>query len=398
MSDSELSSLWTVVASVFVLVAAVGVVFVVQGFTRHRSVSTMASRSLLVAAAAVLGFAGAGYGFAFGSGTTLIGGEWFVLDGIDLTDPVMPGGSTHGAVVLWNGVTVVLVALVVTAGVVGRATQGANVAAGALVGALLFPVAQRSVSPDGLLADLSIGDSRFVDAGGAVVVHSLAGWAALVGALVVGPRLGRFGSVGQPRVIPGRSMPLAVAGSLLFLAGGLGLSADPSTGWSDDVPVELVGVLLGASAGTLGAAAVSRWRGGSVGTASSVRGLLAGFVSASAGAAVLDPVVLVLVGALGGVLATSVFATVERVQVDDPVGMFAVFGVGGLWGALAVGVFDGGVDQLAVQAVGALIVAGWSVAATGLVYGSLRALGQLRISEEDELVGLDVSEQQRSLS
>ncbi|MGI9607295.1 MAG: ammonium transporter [Acidimicrobiales bacterium] len=399
-------ALWLTVAAVFVLFVNVGVFVVSQGFTRRRTVSTLVAHHVVHAGTALIGVAALGYGVAFGEGNSWFGSEWFGLGDLDLSARVGPGddGPTHGARVLWHMAAAVTLSTATLTAIAERARLLTHAAAGFAIGAVVMPMAVRAARPEGLLADIGIGDTVFVDAGGSAVLYSVTGWMAVVGAMLIGPRLGRFGATGQPRVIPGRSMPGAVAGGLLVLAGWIGLAGGYLGEWSDDVPSAGVRLLLAGAGGGLGSAYASWVRTGQAGAAGAVRGLLAGLVAASAGMLVLSPTWAAVVGFFGGALVPLGTAAIERAKLDDPFGSVIVFAGGGVWGTLAVGLFatDTGLldsanpDQLVAQLTGVLILASWAIVAGAGVFGLLKAVGRFRLDDDEELVGLEIVEQRAS--
>ncbi len=401
-------------AAVLTLVAHVGIVVMIQGVTRYRSVSTSAARHVAQFAAAVLAFSMVGFALGFGPGSAWVGTDWFGLVDPPLSDRIIAfdGGSAGTWLFLHLGVAV-FVASVALGALAERTTIVGHVVAAALIAGVVYPLAARAAWGQGLLSDIDIGGARFADAGGGGVVSALAGWLGLTGAMLVGPRLGRFGSTGQARVIPGRSIPLMVLGSLIVSVGWIGFIGGLPGAWSDDLPSAAVSMLVSAAAASLSAMAISWRRSGRAGSLSAARGLVAGLVAVSAGVDVVSPASALAIGAIAGVVVISAAVMIERARVDDPLGVVAMFGVCGVWSVVAVGLFaersgrwipepdagllfGGGTDQLAAQALGILIVCSWAIVAGTALFGLLRVTGLLRIRPEEELVGLGLAEQHRS--
>jgi Amt family ammonium transporter len=263
---------------------------------------------------------------------------------------------------------------------------------------------------------MSLG-AGYVDFAGSGVVHAVGGAAALAGAIVLGPRLGKFGPDGKPRAIPGHNIPMAITGCLILLFGWFGFNA-ASTFASSDVQFATVAANTGIAA-ALGAVAGMYWitfRTGKPDPGMMVNGMLAGLVAITAPCAFVAPWAAALIGALAAVLIIETVFFIERRGIDDPVGAIAVHGVGGTFGVLCVGLFangrygtgwngsgdqkveglfaGGGLGQLGAQALGVLVI--WTV-----IFGVAFAFftiqnrvtkGGIRSSEEDELSGVDLPE------
>lgn len=358
MAD-ELATLWALVSGVSILLSAVGLLLVVEGLTRHRSVSTGASRHIATASGAVLGSVAAGI--------------------------LRPGATTPAD--RWVELAVaVLVATIVAAGLAERATFIAHMMTGLVVGGLALPALSWSREVDGIVTSISIGGQSFVDAG-AATIFGVGGWMATVGLFVIGPRRGRLGPDGAMREIPGQSMGAASIGAALFLSTIVGLSARPNNTWTNVVFDTAPFFVLAGAVGTVFAAVVGWQRLGSVETPTAVHGVLAGLVSAAGAPLELTAVRSVVFAAVGTLIALLVVQVLPRAKVDDPVGVVGVFGAAGLWGTLAVGVVDG--EQLTAQLVGALILMAGSVVVAGVLFGALRLARLLRLPADVEIVGLD---------
>ncbi len=364
----------------------VGVIGVVEARTRNRTVTTGARRHLGGFIATILGVVTCGYAVGKGVGNEWFGSHGFLLSGVDLSDQTSPDAATTGAtVVLLVAVSVLFVSLVMAA-LAERATLVAHVVFGFLSGGFLVPLAQRSIGPDGVLGSIRVDGATFVDSS-AATVFSMAGWFGLIGAAVIGPRLGWIGSSGNVRVIPGRSTWILVAGALLVVTGSFGLAAYPEPRWGDGVANAALAVLLGSCGGASAAAALGVRGHGEVTVAALTRGLVAGAVASSGAFLEVTPVAAIVLGVLGGSVAHVTVLGLLRWRVDDPVAAVAAFGAAGVVGSLGARALE--LDQLLAQFVGQLIVAGWSIVVAGLVFGTLRVVRQLRISPDVEIVGLD---------
>jgi Amt family ammonium transporter len=273
-----------------------------------------------------------------------------------------------------------------------------------VISLIIYPVVVRWVWGGGWLVQL---DTPFHDFAGSTIVHMTGGIAAFWGAKILGARLGKYGPDGKPRVILGHNVPFAILGCFVLLVGWYGfnpgseLAADGAIG-----PIALSTTLAGA-AGALGAMATVWVRTGKPDVGMTGNGLLAGLVGITAGAASITAPWAVLVGFLAGILVVFAVDFFDRVvKVDDPVGAISVHGVCGAFGTICVGLFasqdtdfwqqglllGGGPDQLISQIIGVVAVLAWvSVCSVALFYG-LKATTGLRVSEEEELMGLDTLE------
>ncbi|MFQ5557662.1 MAG: ammonium transporter, partial [Acidimicrobiales bacterium] len=275
--------------------------------------------------------------------------------------------------------------------------------------AVIYPVVVHWTWGGGLIADIAIGEAVFSDFAGSSVVHSVGGWAALTGAVVLGPRLGKYGPDGRARAIPGHSMPFAVIGVFILWFGWFGFNPGSELAADAVVPFVALNTMLAAAAGGLGAAAIIWHRSGKPDVAMAANGVLAGLVSITAPTATVEPWAALLIGCLGGALVVVAVLAIDRLGVDDPVGAIAVHGMCGVWGTLCIGLFaryddgflgrenagllyGGGLDQLAVQVLMVVIVAVWTLGTTYLLFRTMAATIGLRVTPEEELAGLDVSE------
>ena len=348
---------------------------------------------------------------AFGHHWGLMGSAGFFL----MTEHI----STNGVAALFLGQAALLAIAVAAA--LGAALERGRLLAMAItafvIGALIYPLFANWVWGGGWLAELGreygLGHG-FVDVAGAGVVHETAGTLALVIALVLGPRYGRFGRDKVSRAIPGHNVPFLILGSLILLMAWTAANAlagiDPITLSAPDAGSAAVNALLGAAAGMLISFLLAAWRKQGPAPALLCRGLLTGVVAVSACSSLIDPWAAFLIGAVAGWIATRVVALLERHRLDDPAGAIAIHGAGGIWGVLATGLFANGTaglgmnsvagpvrgllfggawHQLAAQVIGA--VTGFAVVfALGYVYLKLvRKILSLRVELVDEAGGLD---------
>jgi Amt family ammonium transporter len=281
------------------------------------------------------------------------------------------------------------------------------------ISAIIYPVSGHWIwSPDGWLAKL-----EFHDFAGSTVVHSVGGWAAFMGALVVGPRQGKYnrapdGTV-SIRAFPGHNIPIAMLGVFLLWFGWYGFNG-ASTGvagfgssvWSgDSIARVCVTTTLAAAAGTIGALFTSWIWFKKPDASMSMNGALAGLVSITAPCAVVSPGASIIIGLIGGILVVLAVEFIDKkLKIDDPVGASSVHLVCGIWGTLAVGIWGnaegaaigllhgGGLSQLGIQAIGVLAVGVWAGLLSYLLFMIIKAITGLRVSAREEMIGLDITE------
>jgi Amt family ammonium transporter len=234
----------------------------------------------------------------------------------------------------------------------------------------------------------------FYDFAGSTLVHSVGGWGALVGAVLLGSRLGKYGKDGRMTPIPGSNMPMATIGVFLLWLGWFGfnggsvLSADPEA-----TSRVLVMTCLAAAAGGVAAMFVSQLVASKPDLSMALNGILAGLVGITAGADVVTPLSAVLIGLIAGGIVVGSVIFFDRIKIDDPVGAISVHLTCGIWGTLAVGIFSTNPEHtLGIQAIGVAAYGAFTLASAGLIFGVLKATMGLRVSEEEELVGLDLGE------
>jgi Amt family ammonium transporter len=436
--------LWVVIGAVLVVFMQAGFALVETGFCRAKHAAHVVSTNFSIFGLGFVAFFLVGYAFMFGGystsligynapvGDALIGDkEWVFLwkGGFALGDIGKAGGAAVAGFFLYMVAFMDTTATIPTGAMAERWKWKAFVGWGLFCGALYYPLFGAWTWGGGWLSQL--GNSLhlgfgYVDFAGSGVVHAMGGAAALAGALVLGPRLGKYGKDGSVHPMPGHHIPMAMLGCFILLFGWFGFNA-ASTLAVTDVQFATVATNT-AIAGAFGATASMfwlMWRTGKPDPGMMVNGMLAGLVAITAPCAFVDPYVAAIIGSIAGVLVIVAFDVIDgRLKIDDPVGAIAVHGVNGIWGVLCVGLFangkygagwnltaegdaasasgvtglfyDGslGLQQLAAQAIGALVIC---TVFFGFVYGFFKlqdALmkGGIRPDAEMELAGMDMPE------
>ena len=404
----ELDDTKMILDNIFIFVCAVLVLFMQAGFallaaglTAAKNVGNMMMKNMMDMCIGVLIFALVGYHFAY-SGADIIGFSW--LWGGYSDAPTTDYSLMLPVDFLFQAAFAAAAATIVAGAVAGRTQFKGYIIYSAAITGLIYPIVVNWQWGGGWLNQLG-----FVDFAGSTVVHSVGGWAALMGAIIVGPRLGKFGPDGKPRAIPGHNIVIAMLGVFILFIGWFGFNPGSQLAADIEVPRIAVNTLLAAAAGGLAAMFVSWAKFKKPDVSFAGNGILGGLVSITAGAFALDGFMAILAGFLGGIIVTFSVLFFERIRVDDPVGAVSVHGVCGVWGTIAVGLFasenapllsegskglffGGGADLLWRQAVGSLAVGAFVIVTTGILFSIIRAIGWLRVPAEDEIEGLDVTE------
>ena len=405
-----LTSLWLIVAGCLVFLMQAGFALVEAGMTRAKNIGNIMAKNLADMAVGALAFWAVGFGFAFGTdGGSLIGTDSFFLSG--MSESFADGDVLATPSFFFFQVVFAATAVTIASGAMAERTKfSAYLLFSLVMSGFIYPVVVHMFwHGDGILSDLNIGDARFSDFAGSSIVHSAGGWAALMGAVFLGPRIGKYGPDGTPRAIPGHNVGFVVVGVFVLWFGWFGFNAGSELAMDNWVAHCIMTTLLAASAGVVGAGAVIWRKTGAMDVGMAGNGALAGLVSITAGTGTMTFAGAVVVGLIGGVIVVYSVLFIERRGIDDPVGAVSVHGVCGVWGTLAIGLFaryddaflgrddaglfyGGGIDQLLVQAIGVVIVAAWVLGTSAILFKVLKSTVGLRVSAEEELAGLDVAE------
>ena len=258
-----------------------------------------------------------------------------------------------------------------------------------------YPITGHWIWGGGWLAAMGMRDFA-----GSTVVHSVGGWAALAGAIVVGPRIGKFGKDGKPRAIPGHNLSMAALGVLILFLGWFGFNGGSTTTADGSVARIIVNTFLAACAGTVTAMLVSWVKFGKSDVGMTLNGTLAGLVAITAPCATVTPLGSILIGITAGVIIVYAVLFFDKIKIDDPVGAISVHGICGVWGTFAVGLFKtegglllgGGAGQVISQLIGIGAAFAWTFPTCLILFYAIKMTVGLRVSEEEEIQGLDLSE------
>ncbi|MBF4510461.1 MAG: ammonium transporter [Aeromicrobium sp.] len=411
-----LDTVWVLVAGMLVFFMNLGFGLVESGFARSKNTVNIISKNFVVFAVASIAFFVVGWGLMFGDGNGLLGLKGlFMLGGADNSPAVGDAYSGVYSAISWTGVPLMAkfffqlafaatAATIVSGAVAERIKYGSFIVFSFLLVAFVYPVIGHWIWGGGWLAELG-----FWDFAGSTVVHSTGAWAALAGVLVLGPRIGKFGKDGRARAIPGHNMTSAMTGAFILWLGWFGfnpgstMAADPGA-----ISHIVVTTSMAAAAGALAATATAWKILGKPDLGMTINGALGGLVGITAGCAFVSVGSAIIIGAIAGVIIVLGVMLLDRLKIDDPVGALAVHGMGGIFGTLAVGLFaqeaiapgttgdgllfGGGLGLLGAQALGVLAVGAAVFGVSLALWLAIKATMGVRVSEEEELEGLDIGE------
>jgi ammonium transporter, Amt family len=402
-----LDNLWVMLAGVLVFFMQAGFGLVEAGMTRAKNVANIMAKNMTDMMVGVLVFFAVGFAFAYGGDGWFIGTEGFFLSGANLLGD--GEGLTPATDFFFQVVFAATAATIVSGAMAERTKFATYIVATAIVVAFIYPVVVHWTWGGGLISRIEIGDAVFSDFAGSTIVHSVGGWAALMGAWMLGPRIGKYGPDGKPRPIPAHNIAFVVIGVFILTFGWFGFNAGSELAADELVMVIALNTVLSAAAGGFTAMMVVWARSGKPDVSMIANGILAGLVGITAGCATVNTAGALAIGAISGVLVVFSVIFFENRKIDDPVGAISVHGVCGVWGTLAIGIFaryddaflgrdkagwiyGGGPEQLVVQFLMVVIVAAWVLVTSGIMFLVLKKTMGIRVSEEEEVNGLDVME------
>ncbi len=402
----DVNTLWTCLAAFLVFFMQAGFAMVEAGFTRAKNACNIIMKNLMDLSVGSLLFWMVGFGLMFGvsNASGLFGTNNFLFDaGSEAAQASGNSIAFNWAFLLFQTVFCATAATIVSGAMAERTKFTAYLLYSAAICAFVYPIFGHWAwgSLFGGASEGWLEGWGFYDFAGSTVVHSVGGWAALAGAIVIGPRIGKYSKDGKINPIPGHNIPMGALGVFILWLGWFGFNAGSTTAISDgSFAVIAVATNIAAAAGAV-AAMIASWIAFKKPDPSlSLNGALAGLVAITAGCDVMTPAMAALVGGIGGILVVASVVFFDRIKIDDPVGAISVHGVCGAWGTLAVGLFGtgmgvfvgGGTEQLVAQAVG--IGAGflWAFPVSLAIFLLIKATVGLRVSAEEEIEGLDIRE------
>ncbi len=408
LSQTHGNILWTLIAAILVMFMQAGFACVEAGFTRAKSAGNILMKNFLDFAAGSIIFFLFGFGIMFGlDAGGFIGSSGFALSGIGLTDP-----DSQWTLTFWffQSVFAATAATIVSGGIAERTKFSGYILITMIVTGLIYPISGHWAWGSLWLGDAGAGwleGLGFMDFAGSTVVHSVGAWIALAGAMVLGPRIGKYTADGKAKAIPGHNIPLAGLGVFILWFGWFGFNPGSTTTADGSIGLIAVTTSLAACGGTLGAMFTSWFRFGKPDISMTCNGALAGLVGITAGCATVSPAGAIVIGIIAGLLVVLSIEFIDKVlHMDDPVGAVSVHGVCGAWGTFACGLFTvpalnggagglfygGGIDLIIPQVIGIVVVFLWAFGAGLAAFTIAKAVIGIRVSKEDEMKGLDIAE------
>ncbi|WP_375340368.1 ammonium transporter [Okeania sp.] len=384
-----LDSIWILVASVFVIFMNAGFGMLETGFCRQKNAVNILAKNLIVFALATLVYWSIGFSTMFAGENPFIGGGGFFLTGDSSTyglDP-FPAGLPVPIFFLFQAAFAATAATIVSGAVAERIEFSAFLFFSLLITGISYPITGHWIWGSGGW----LGAMGFKDFAGSTAVHSVGGWAALVGAYILGPRMGKYDKNNQPRAIPGHNMGFATLGCLILWIGWFGFNPGSQLAADENVVYIAVTTNLAAAAGGVTATITSWLKDTKPDLSMIINGVLAGLVGITAGCDGVSYLSAVIIGAVAGIIVVFSVPFFDQLKIDDPVGATSVHLVCGIWGTLAVGIFVEGAN-IVTQAIGIISVGLFTVIMSVIFWLALKATIGIRVHAEQEYQGLDISE------
>lgn len=411
-----LDTLWVILAAVLVFFMNLGFAMVESGFARAKNAVNILSKNFIVFAVSSLGFLLLGWGLMFGDGNPIVGMKGlFFVNGADNSPAVGDAYQGVYSAISWTGIPLWTkfffqlvfcgtAATIVSGAVAERIKYISFIVFSFILTLLIYPVVGHWIWGGGFLQSMGMWDFA-----GSTVVHSVGGWAALAGILVLGPRYGKYTSDGKIQPIPGHNLSIATIGAFVLWFGWFGfnpgstMAAEPGA-----ISHILVTTNTAAIAGVLTSTITAWLLIGKPDLGMSINGCLAGLVAITAGCAFVGVGSSLVIGAAAGVIVVFAVVFFDRVKIDDPVGALSVHLVNGVFGTLAIGLFaqdgitgaatgnglffGGGFELLGKQLIGVLAAAAFVFPASLLVWYAIKKTIGIRVPLHEEIQGLDIFE------
>ncbi len=391
-----INNVWMMVCTFLVFFMHMGFALLESGLTRQKNTINILFKNFFVITTGLLIYCIGGFNLMYPG---FEDGDMGILKfaGFGITPPeggmdfgYADGGYTWWTDFLFQGMFAATAATIVSGAVAERIKLSSFMLFAILYVGLVYPIVGSWKWGGGFLDGLG-----FYDFAGSTLVHSVGGWAALIAVYMLGARIGKFDDKGKAKALPGHNLPLGAAGVLILWLGWFGfnggsvLSADPTL-----TSLTLVTTCLAAAAGGVSAAFFASLLYKNYDITMFMNGVLGGLVGITAGADLMSPTDSILIGIFAGIFVVLGISLIEKLKLDDPVGAIAVHLICGIWGTLAVGCFGdlAGTDQFFIQLSGVAIIGAFCVITSFILLFIVKAVTGLRVSEEEEKKGLDLSE------
>lgn len=387
-ATQSIDTVWIALAAALVFFMQAGFALLESGMARSKNAINVIMKNYADVCLGSLVFCLVGFGLMFGTNPTgFWGTDHFWLN---------PNAQWDWTFVLFQTMFAATAATIASGTMAERTRFGGYLIAACFIMGVLYPVFGSWVWGSAYHGSGWLAQLGFIDFAGSTVVHSLGAWVALAGALVVGPRIGRFDADGKPRRIAGHNSSYVAMGGFILWLGWFGFNGGSTL--AADVAIGLINLNthLSACAGAAGALLACRLTGVKVRVEHVVNGSLGGLVGITAGCATMDPLYAIITGFVAGIVVVLGSRLLLRLKVDDVVGAIPVHGFAGAWGTLAAGLFYRGdlfsVELVVVQLTGVLVCFVWAFVGALIIYGVINAVSPLRADAQHEQRGLDITE------
>jgi len=396
-STFTVNNTWMMLSAALVFIMHLGFATVETGLTRSKNTVNILFKNTLIPCIGILTYAVIGFNLMYPGPD--FAGKWFGFSGfgVTVTDDVAAltdvynAGYTYWTDFLFQAMFAATAATIVSGAVAERIKLSSFLVFSTVFVAICYPMTGMWKWGNGWLNTMA---TPFYDFAGSTLVHSVGGWGALAGVMILGPRLGRYRD-GKAMPVPGHSMPLATIGVFLLWLGWFGfnggsvLSADPSL-----VSLTLVTTCIAASAGAIGAMVTSWLTQKKPDLSMVLNGILAGLVGITAGADQMNMNSSIIIGLSSGIIVVLAVGMFDKLNLDDPVGALSVHLVCGIWGTLCVGIFGAkaGMSQFISQLIGVGAIGAFTFVFAYILFQIIKAVMGLRVSPEEETEGLDLAE------
>lgn len=395
--EIDLSIMWITIAGFLVFFMHAGFTLVEAGFTQAKNAVNIAMKNLMAISVGTIVYWFIGYSLMYGE----------TSNGFFRWSGFFAETAPHD--LFFQTMFAATCATIVSGAVAGRTKYSVFAIFAIIITGLIYPIAGGwEWNPDGWLNSASFMPAEFIDLAGSSIVHAVGGWAALVGAYMVGPRLGKYVK-GKVEAIPGHNKTLATLGVMALWFGWFGFNGGSQLAWGGDDTVAATTIVLftnlSAAAGAVGALVTTWIWYGKPDIVQTLNGALAGLVSITAGAANMDPYGTFFAGLIGGVIVVFAIEFIEKkLKIDDAIGASSVHGVVGIWGTIVIGLWGidseggigvfngGGHEQLVSQLLGASAYTLWAATFAFIFFWILKKTVGLRVTKEEEIEGLDIAE------
>ncbi|MBN2279681.1 MAG: ammonium transporter [Candidatus Marinimicrobia bacterium] len=394
--QNNINIVWTATAAFLVFFMQAGFALVESGFTRAKNTVNIMMKNLMDFSIGTVFFYFIGFGLMFGATNGFMGTTNFAISGKTLND-----ADWIWIFLFFQTVFAGTAATIVSGAIAERTKFSGYLIYSVFICAFIYPIFG-SWAWGGLLDGGGwLEKLGFLDFAGSTVVHSIGGWLALAGAIILGPRIGKFGRDGKDKAIPGHNIALAALGVFILWFGWFGFNSGSTTLGNGNIGRIAVITNMSAAGGAIAAMFTAWFVIGKPDGSMALNGTLAGLVGITAGCDVVSPAGALMIGLMSGVLVVfSVLFIDKKLKIDDPVGAVSVHGVCGAFGTLAVGFFaldngllyGGGGRQLLIQTIGVVVAFIWAFGLGLVLFYIVKITIGLRVSKDEELRGLDIGE------